>query len=77
MLNILPRKKNEYQMLQPNLFFHRRNTATPFHMKIVKHACDTNTNIHKKIQNFLETFDIFFCGTVHPPKRPSHYSFLT
>ena len=41
-------------------FFHRRKTAAPFHMKIVKHACDTNTNIDKKIQNFLKTFSIFF-----------------
>ena len=43
------------------IFFHRRNTATPFRMKIVKDDCDTNTNIYKKFRFFKKHLLYIFC----------------
>ena len=66
------RKKNKsktkchHKMTSQICFFRRRNTAAPFRMKFVKHACDTNTIIHKFFQNFSKHFYIFFDFTVHP-----------
>ena len=46
-------------------FFHRRNTIAPSRMKILKLACDTNTDIHTKNLNFWKQFTIFLPVTVH------------
>jgi hypothetical protein len=59
-------QKKKHQMLP---FFHRRNTDAPFRMKIFKDACDTNTNIYKNNQNFLETLLYFFLFTIHAGAR--------
>jgi hypothetical protein len=58
------KKQIKDKMSPQNYYFHQQNT--PFHMKIVKHACDTNTTIYKVFQKFFKTFTIFFGGTVHP-----------
>ena len=51
-----------YQNVTPKFFFHRRNDVAPFCMKIVKHVCDTNTNIYEKFQIFLKYYFLIFLG---------------
>mgnify|MGYP006951651425 CR=1 FL=1 len=53
------KKQIEHQMLFQICLFHPRNTAAPFRMKIVKHPCNTNTNIHWNFRFFLKTFTFF------------------